>query len=334
MCRFAKLVVGAREPCARSDAVLAGPAQQARGADHQQRRVEALAGDVADDEADAPVRQLEVIVEIARDLVRRQVHAEHREHAAAALGQQRFLQLAREIELALHALLLDQLVGHARVVDRERGRRRDQAQHLGVFGVERVAVAAVDELDHADRSGRRAERRAEKALGDEPAGLVAGAPDTRIGRGIGDDLRCVLGDGEADHALPDREAHAGHVDRPDADAAFEHACRGLEQEQRGAFGLHEVGDARDRFGQRLAKVERYRERLRKIGQERERAHRVRSVPRCDRRRDAVREFHVSLRSALREARRPRWRMRPISVMTGPEITYSAAMPNSTSEVLM
>ena len=83
-----------------------------------------------------------------------------------------------------------------------------------------------------------------RLLRDESADFIAGAPDARIGRGVGDDLRRVLGDGEADDALPDRQAHAGHVDRADADAAFEHARRRIEQEQRCAFGLHEIGDAR------------------------------------------------------------------------------------------
>src|SRR5262249_13072527 len=103
------------------------------------------------------------------------------------------------------------------------------------------------------------------------------------------------------------------------DAAFEHARRRLEQEQRRAFGLHEIGDALQRLGQRLAKIERNGERLRKIGEKRQRARRIRVLGR-GRTRGAAREGPVSLRSALREARRPRWRTRPTSVMTGPEIT--------------
>ena len=84
------------------------------------------------DETDAAVGELEIVVEVAGNLVRRQIHAEHGKSAAAALGQQRFLHFARQIELALDALLLDQIVGHACVVDRKRGRRGEEAQHLGV----------------------------------------------------------------------------------------------------------------------------------------------------------------------------------------------------------
>ena len=105
--------------------VLARPAQQTRGADHQQRGIEALSGNVADDKADASVGKLEVVVEVARDLVRGQIHAEHRKLPRRRLGNSdfcslrarsnsRFMRCCSTRSLAMRALLIASDVGAAR----------------------------------------------------------------------------------------------------------------------------------------------------------------------------------------------------------------------------
>ena len=174
---LAELLVDALEPRFGRRALLADPAQQRGDANHQQGRIEALARDIADEEADAPVGQIEVVVEIAGNLVCRQVHPEQRETVATALRQQRFLHAPGEVEFALHARLLDQFIGHARIVDGQRGRRRDQAQDLGIVGGERTTAALVDHFERADRSLGRGQRRAQQAARDEAGIAVGGMVD-------------------------------------------------------------------------------------------------------------------------------------------------------------
>ena len=94
------------------------------------------------------------------DPVLGQIDAHQREATAPPLRQQRFLDRAREVEFAADALLLDDCASELGVVDRERGRCRDEAQDLGVGLVEQAAVAAVDHLERADRPLRGRERHA------------------------------------------------------------------------------------------------------------------------------------------------------------------------------
>ena len=76
---------------------------------HQERRADALARDVADEQRDAPVGQREVVEEIAADFLGRHRHALDLGQAEAqrALRQHVVLDLAAELELALDPLLLD-----------------------------------------------------------------------------------------------------------------------------------------------------------------------------------------------------------------------------------
>ncbi|MFO1507629.1 MAG: hypothetical protein U1F23_11275 [Lysobacterales bacterium] len=177
----------------------------------------------------------------------------------AAPRQQGTLQATGQFELVPQALLRDEVMGHARTVDRERRRRRDRTQYFGIGSREGAAVAPVDDLDRADRTRGGHQRRAQQRLGHETAVLVAGTPERGVPRRIRDDLRHAGRDRAPDDALPGREPKPGEVDRPDAHAAFEHAPLVVEQEQRGGFGLHEVRDARDRFGESTPQVERHRQ---------------------------------------------------------------------------
>ncbi len=236
--RLAQFRVDAREPRARRERLLAGPTQQARDAHHQERGIETLARDVADEEGDAPVGQVEIVVEIAGYLVRRQVDADQREAAAATLRQQRLLDRTREIDLAADALLLDDRPRQLRVVDRERGRRGDEAQDFRIGGIEQAAATAVDHLDRADRPVRGRERHAEDRARDEAGFGIDAHVDALVVLRVEHHLRGILGDRAPDDALADLELEPGDVDRPDADLAFEVGAARLDQEHRGRFGAH------------------------------------------------------------------------------------------------
>jgi hypothetical protein len=252
---LAQLLVDACQPFRRWCAFLADPAQQGGRAHHQQRRIQSLAGNIANDKTDAAIGQVEIIVEVARDLVRRQVHAEQGKTVTATLGQQRFLHAPGEVEFALHARLLDQLVCHARIVDGQRSRCGHQAQDLGILGAEGAATAFVDHLKRADRTIGGGQRSTQQAARDEAGIAVVAVVHACITGGIGHDLAGIFGDATADHALPERNAQPGNIDRPHADAAFQHAFALGEEEQRGSLGIHEFGNAPDRLAQGLAQVQ-------------------------------------------------------------------------------
>ena len=249
--------------------------------------------------------------------MRRQVHADQRKAVAPTLGQQRFLHAPGKVELAAHARLLHQFMGHARIVDGQRGRCRDQAQDLGIIRAERTAGALVDHFQRTDRPLGRGQWRAQQAARDEAGIRIVAAINAGIAERIGDDLVAVLRNGAADHALAERNAQAGDVDRTDADLAFEHVAVFLEEEQRGGLGIHEIGNAGDRFAQGLAQVEGNGQGFGEIGEKGERARFAGDGHRHGHGRLRI---HSSLRSVPRRARCSRQRRRPHKVMIGPDST--------------
>src|SRR5205085_8287388 len=95
-----------------------GDAQRRLHARHDQRRADAFAGDVADGESEVAVGKLEEVVVVAADFVagnalRRELDTGN---VARRQRQETTLNLAAELQLALHPLLLDDLEVHRRVL--------------------------------------------------------------------------------------------------------------------------------------------------------------------------------------------------------------------------
>ena len=113
---------------------------------HDQRRGDALARDVGHDDTDAVPAERHIVVVVAPDRVRRQVDRGHvvaREPGRPA-RQQAELHLARHAQLILDALLLEHLPVQQRLLDRERGRAREELQELGIVGGEGRLTVALD----------------------------------------------------------------------------------------------------------------------------------------------------------------------------------------------
>ena len=87
-------------------------AQRRLDVGHQQRRADALARHVADEQREVAVAEREVVEEVAADLARRDRHALdlRRAQAQRPVRQHVVLNLAAELQLAADALLLDHRV--------------------------------------------------------------------------------------------------------------------------------------------------------------------------------------------------------------------------------
>jgi hypothetical protein len=321
--RLAQFIVHARDPVRRAQPLLAGPAHQAGATHHQEGRVQALAGDVAERERDAAIGQVEEIVEIPGYLPRRQVDCAQGVAAAAALGQQRTLQPACHAQLALDPVLLHQIAGHARDIERQRGGRGEQAQRVAIGLAEQATALLVDHLDRADHALRRGQRRAQHAAGDEAGARVDLAAEVGVDLGIAHHLARILRHGAPDDALPRRDAQAMDVDRPDAGAALEFGARGIEHEHGRGLGLQIGGDVGHRLAQGATQIHRYCKLLADLGQDRQEIRRQGTA------RLAVGRRGRPVHTVPGGGTRGRRRRRPQAHASGPENRYRPAMANST-----
>ena len=103
----AQVLVDALEDDARLEQPLRRRAQDAARGGHHERGGDALVGDVADDEGDAPVGQRDDVVEVAADLAGRLVVARRSSQpgrSGSSLRQEVLLDQPRDLELGLEAL--------------------------------------------------------------------------------------------------------------------------------------------------------------------------------------------------------------------------------------
>jgi hypothetical protein len=116
--------VGSPAGARRSLAADLGAQRRAEGR-HQQRRGHALAGDVGHDQAEPVGVERHVVVVVAADRVRWQVHGGDvvAREARRPSGQEPSLHVARDAQLVLEPLLLQHLAVEQGLLDRERGSR-------------------------------------------------------------------------------------------------------------------------------------------------------------------------------------------------------------------
>ena len=130
---------------------LAEATKQADRLGHEHRRIHPLARNIAQTPGNAAIAQQKKIIEVAGNLKRRQIQPVHGE-IGGWLGRQKIaLNLARQIEFALHALLLDQRLGHLRVMHGQRNHPSQYLQELLVGQIEQpVTLALVDHLQRPE----------------------------------------------------------------------------------------------------------------------------------------------------------------------------------------
>ena len=190
--RFADLVVERGEQLSHVGGGLAKAAEEADRLGHQHGCVHALAGNVPQPPRNATIGQGKEIVEIAGDFAGRVVEPAHREAAIAGVGQQAALDLARQIQLAANALLLDQCFGHLRVADRQRYHAGQCLQQLLVVVAEQpVARALVDHFQRPEAARLDGQRGAEDGACLEAGQGIDSGGEVGIGGGIAHHLHAV-----------------------------------------------------------------------------------------------------------------------------------------------
>src|SRR5208283_5529782 len=137
-------VVEARQYLGGSRAGLRERAQHAAGGRHEQRRRRALAGDIGENQAPAPVAQRNEVIPVAADRARRNRKPGHSEpwDQRRSARQQSLLYRASFLCLAAHALALFALIAKAPgVVYRNRDVSAQALQQPKLVGTERVEFA-------------------------------------------------------------------------------------------------------------------------------------------------------------------------------------------------
>src|SRR6185369_3183514 len=160
--------VDAAETLRRCEAVECDRTKDRAADGHEERGRDALAGDVADDDAEVRVVDREEVVEVSADLAGREHLGEELEVRATREGtrQDRLLDAARDVELAADReellaiarrllegeVLLLQLRVHAGILDGDGDAAGERFEEGELIVGEARGISRVHDLDHADRS--------------------------------------------------------------------------------------------------------------------------------------------------------------------------------------
>ena len=219
---------------------------EARCLGHHQRRVHALAGNVAEIEANAAIVELEEIVEIPRHGSGRVINAGNGKFFNARNRQQGTLDFSRQFQLAGKPLLFDQRLGHAGILDGQRSGRAHRLQQVQIL-VDEQAVAAtlVDQFDGADAFLLDAHRRAKDRPRGDARFLVHAPVEAWVLGDVADDLADAVLNATADDALIAPQRQPGDFRGTDARVTTKGLPRFVQHEERAALGIHVFGDVLD-----------------------------------------------------------------------------------------
>ena len=198
-----------------------------------------------------------------------------RRRRGCGLWQQVALDLAGEIEFALHPFLFDERGGHVGVVhgqgDHAGQRLQEIAVGVGKEAARRVEfrprLAFVDGLQGAQEFPFDDQRRAKNGAGAKAGLPVDAGAEIRVACRVAHQLDAAFRQGPADDALLALDAQAGDVDGAGAGAADEFSAWLVEQEQRGGLGIHVGQRLVDGVGQRAVEVGRAGEILAQLGKQ-------------------------------------------------------------------
>ena len=128
--------------------------RRAHGQRHDERRLIAVSGDVADHDADTMLRESIEIVEISADVFRGNDERCNRRLwcDVRGIGQELHLQVVRELHLLLHALLVERLPDEPSVLDGGADLAGDCGDELLVASSERLSGPSVGEIHDTERS--------------------------------------------------------------------------------------------------------------------------------------------------------------------------------------